>query len=157
MIRLICRSLLLVGVLLVAGCGSGPDPAQLEGDVQARLDTLFGKRVLAIGTLRRQGSAPYRAAEDGAKQAIVYFNAVVGYTEPYDPSDWHDLSPALIATALGAADEGIAGLKAGVNVPGDELRAYGSLVYRRSDQGCSFDFHHFSFHDWSRLGFTEPK
>ncbi len=135
MFRLFYRTLLLVCVLLVAGCGRGPDPAQLEGDVQARLDTLFGKRVLAIGALKRQGSAPYRTAEDGSKQVIVYFNAVVGYAEPYDPSDWQDLSPALIATALGAADEGIAGLKAGVNVPGDELRAYGSLVYRRSDQG----------------------
>jgi hypothetical protein len=30
-------------------------------------------------------------------------------------------------------------------------------AYRRGNQGYAFDFHHFAFRDWSRLGFFEPK
>ena len=74
---------------------------------------LFGRKVLSVETLRRQGSAPYRAADDGAKQIIVYYNAVLRFAEVYDPSDWEGLSPTMIANALGAADEGIYGLEVG--------------------------------------------
>jgi TRAP transporter TAXI family solute receptor len=115
----------------LAGCARGPDVERLEQDVQARVDGLFGRTVLDLETLRRQGSAPYRAADDGAKQAIVYYNAVLRFTEAYDPSDWQGLSPTMIANALGAADEGITGLKAGPNPPDARLRAYGSIVYRK--------------------------
>jgi len=52
--------LLLIAALLAtaahaARCG------RLEADVQARLDALFGRRVLVLGSLDRQGSAPYAA------------------------------------------------------------------------------------------------
>jgi TRAP transporter TAXI family solute receptor len=122
--------LLLIAVGL-AGCTRGPDVERLEQDVQARVDGLFGRTVLDLETLRRQGSAPYRAADDGAKQAIVYYNARLRFVEEYDPSDWQGLSPTMIANALGAADEGITGLKAGPNPPDTRLRAYGSIVYRK--------------------------
>ena len=104
---------------------------RLEQDVQARVDTLFGRQVLKLESLRRQGSAPYAAAGDGARQIVVYYNAVFRVAEAYDPSDWQGLSPTMIANALGAADEGVTGLKSGPNAPGTELRAYGSVVYRR--------------------------
>ena len=117
--------------LLAAGCSRGPDETGLRADVQARLDELFGRQVLALSHLRRQGSAPYAAAPDGARQVIVYFNAKAEFVEPYDPSDWEGLSPQLIAMALGATDQGVVGLEAAGMPPGSELRAYGSLVYRR--------------------------
>jgi TRAP transporter TAXI family solute receptor len=130
--RAVCRTFLLAALALVlAACSSGPDESQLERDVQTRMDTLFGRQVLTLETLRRQGSAPYRAADDGAKQVIVYYNATLRFAEVYDPSDWQGLSPTMLANALGAADEGITGLKAGPNQPDTELRAYGSVVYRR--------------------------
>ena len=103
-----------------------------SADVQAQLDTLFGSRVLEVKSLRRQGSAPLAGAKDGGSQAIVYYNAVLAFTAPYDPSDWSGLSPELIANALGATDEGVIGLGAGRIDAGAQLRAYGSMVYRRA-------------------------
>ncbi len=116
-----------------AGCARGPDEAGVARDVQARLDTLFGHQVLELQTLRRQGSAPFASAGDGRKRAIVYYNAKLRFAEAYDPTNWEGLSPQLIATALGAADEGVIGLQAGEIKPGSTLRAYGSLVYVQGD------------------------
>jgi TRAP transporter TAXI family solute receptor len=128
-----CRGLLPVLVLVaLAGCARGPDQAGLERDVQAQLDTLFGSRMLEVKSLNRQGSAPLAGAKDGGSQAIVYYNAVLAFTAPYDPSDWSGLSPELIANALGATDGGVIGLGSGRIDAGSELRAYGSMVYRRA-------------------------
>ena len=121
--------------LLAAGCARGPDQQGLERDVQARLDAQFGGQVLALRDLNRQGSAPYAAAADGASQAIVYYNATLEFAQAYDPSNWQGLNPQLIATALGATDEGIVGLGSGQMAPGAELRAYGSIIYRRDADG----------------------
>ena len=126
------RAALAMCFMLFAACSRGPDVPRLEQDVQARVDTLFGRQVLKLESLRRQGSAPYAAAGDGARQIVVYFNAVFRVAEAYDPSDWQGLSPTMIANALGAADEGVTGLKSGPNAPGTELRAYGSIIYRRA-------------------------
>lgn len=133
-----CESLRATAMLLLAllaACTRGPDPDGLTGDVQGRFDAPFGQPVIEVATLRRQGSAPYRAADDGSRQVIVYFNAVLRFVEAYDPSDWETLSPALVAGALGAADQGVFGLGAGRHVPGDEFRAFGSLVYRKVEAG----------------------
>lgn len=129
------RTALLVLLVMLAGCVRGPDEGALAGDVQARLRVVFGQPHVEVVTLRRQGSAPYRAATDGAPQVIVYFNAVLRFVATYDPSDWETLSPALIATALGATDQGIFGLGPGSHAPGAEFRAHGSLVYRKGDDG----------------------
>jgi TRAP transporter TAXI family solute receptor len=128
-------SLVLLLALVAAGCARGPDEADLARDVQARLDALFGRPVLVLRDLRRQGSAPYTAADDGTRQVIVYFNGTLEFAEPYDPSDWQGLSPQLIATALGATDQGLVGLGAGPVATGAQLRAYGSLIYRRDGDG----------------------
>ncbi len=131
--------------LVIGACSRGPETPRLEQHVQSSVDALFGRKVLSVETLRRQGSAPYRAADDGAKQIIVYYNAVLRFAEVYDPSDWEGLSPTMIANALGAADEGITGLKSGPNLPGTELRAYGSIVYRKSGD------------DWQPAGVSESQ
>lgn len=130
--RAVGRSLaVLLLTLLAAACSRGPGEPGVTADVQARLDALFGRQVLVLRSLNRQGSAPCAAAADGAAQAIVYYNATLTFAEAYDPSDWEGLNPQLIATALGATDEGIVGLGSGRMEPGSELRAYGSIVYRR--------------------------
>jgi TRAP transporter TAXI family solute receptor len=129
--RLFKVLLFLLPALLAAGCARGPDQQGLERDVQARLDGLFGGQVLVLRELNRQGSAPYAAAADGASRAIVYYNATLEFAKSYDPSNWESLSPQLIASALGATDEGIVGLGSGAMQPGAQLRAYGSIIYRR--------------------------
>ncbi|MDH4165733.1 MAG: hypothetical protein OEV90_04885, partial [Gammaproteobacteria bacterium] len=62
-----CLHGLLLGFALIvlAGCARGPDEAGLQRDVQAQLDTLFGNRVLAVTSLKRQGSAPLAATGNG--------------------------------------------------------------------------------------------
>jgi hypothetical protein len=65
---------LLLAVLATAGT-RGPDEALLAADLQARLDTLFGRAVLQLRDLNRQGSAPLASTGDGVRQAMVYFNA----------------------------------------------------------------------------------
>jgi len=132
MIRFVLCAALAV---LLAACGRGPEGARLQQDVQARVDALFGRPVLEVESFRRQGSAPYRAAADGARQVIVYYNAIFRMAEAYDPSDWQGLGPTMIANAIGASDEGITGLKSGRNGPGTQLRAYGSIVYRAAGDG----------------------
>jgi TRAP transporter TAXI family solute receptor len=129
-----CLHGLLLGFALIAlaGCARGPDEAGLQRDVQAQLDTLFGNRVLAVTSLKRQGSAPLAATGNGGPQAVVYYNAVLTFTGPYDPSDWSGLSPELIANALGATDDGVIGFGSGRIEAGSELRAYGSMIYRRT-------------------------
>jgi TRAP transporter TAXI family solute receptor len=131
------RRIALTAALAIAlsACGRGPEETHLRQDVQARVDALFGRPVLAVESFRRQGSAPYRAASDGTRQVIVYYNAIFRMAEAYDPSDWQGLGPTMIANAVGASDEGITGLKSGRNPPGARLRAYGSIVYRAAGDG----------------------
>jgi TRAP transporter TAXI family solute receptor len=126
---------LAVLALLLTACTRGPGEAGLQRDVQARVDALFGRPVLAIEAFRRQGSAPYRASEDGTRQVIVYYNAIFKLAEAYEPSDWQGLGPTMIANAIGASDEGITGLRSGTNEPGTRLRAHGSIVYRVAGDG----------------------
>jgi len=129
------RLIAMLFLAVLAGCARGPDPDALTNDVQARLDAVFGQPLVEVATLNRQGSAPYRPADDGARQTIVYFNAVLRFVAAYDPSDWESLSPALIAGALGATDQGIFGLGPGRHEPSAEFRSHGSLVYRKTDDG----------------------
>jgi len=129
------RIALLLWLALVTGCARGPEESALAGDVQARLDAVFGEPLVEVAALRRQGSSPYRSAADGSRQVIVYFNSVLRFVSAYDPSDWESLNPALIADALGATDQGIFGLGPGRHGPGAEFRSHGSLVYRKTDEG----------------------
>ena len=129
------RLALLLYLVLLTGCARGPDEDALAGDVQARLDAVFDPPRVEVVALRRQGSAPYRAAPDGSRQVIVYFNAVLRFVADYDPSDWESSSPELIANALGATDQGVFGLGSGRHEPGAEFRGHGSLVYRKAESG----------------------
>lgn len=131
----LARMLVITALAMLAACARGPDDAGLVNDVQQRLDALFGHTVLAVQTLKRQGSSSMPAAADGAKRIVVYFNATLKFAEPYDPSNWNQLNPQLIARTLGATDAGLVGLKSGTMAAGDEVRAYGSVVYRRSGTG----------------------
>jgi TRAP transporter TAXI family solute receptor len=133
--RVPLRITLLLFLALLGGCTRGPQESALAADVQARLDAVFGGPLVEVATLRRQGSAPYRAAPDGSRQIIVYYNASLRFVSEYDPSDWESLSPALVADALGATDQGLFGLGPGRHEPGAGFRSHGSLVYRQTGEG----------------------
>lgn len=125
--------------LVLAACSRGPGQDQIQTDLQARLDEQFGRQVLAIERLKRQGSSPLRTADDGAKRALVYYNAVLHFTEDYDGADWQTLSPAVLSQSLGATEEGVAGFRRGGNQRGSELRAYGSAAYRKAGDGWQME------------------
>lgn len=119
-------------VILMAGCSRGPDEAALRSEVQTQLDQHFKRGLLELTSLKRQGSAPLAAGADGAPRLIVYYNATLRLREGYDFNDWEGLSPASLAQALGATEQGISGIKAERNKPGDTLRVYGTATYERS-------------------------
>jgi TRAP transporter TAXI family solute receptor len=133
------RLILMMAVLSMAACTRGPEASRIESDLQAQLNEQFGREVLLIQSLKRQGSSPLRAAEDGAKRALVYYNAVLRFTESYDAADWDRLSPAVLAQSLGATEDGVAGFRSGGNEAGSELRAYGSAAYRKAPDGWQIE------------------
>jgi TRAP transporter TAXI family solute receptor len=99
--------------------------------VQHRLDHTFGDRVLELFSLRRAGSAPLPAAEDGAPRRLVYFHSRFRLTRDYDFTAWNNLNLSALANLLGATDRGVQGVAEGGNRAGDELRVYGSVEFAR--------------------------
>ena len=130
--------LLMIGLLLLAAaCSRGPDQAALHQQVQQQIDNTFKPGLLELTALKRQGSSPLPAAENGAQRVVVYYNATLKLNEGYDFKDWEGLSPATLAQVLGGREKGVLGVKAKENQPGDLLRVYGSGTYERSGEGWS--------------------
>jgi len=153
------RLVALIISLLLAACTRGPGHDQIQGDIQARLDAQFGRQILQVSKLRRQGSSPLPAASDGAERALVYYNALLRFAGDYDAADWDELSPAVVAQSLGATEEGVSGFRRGGNKPGSELRAYGTVAYRRAGDGWDLDAaippKETKMHEPARLAATE--
>lgn len=126
--------LLLAGVLLAA-CSPAPDGEKVAAAVQQRLDATFGERVLAVASLRRAGSSPLAAAEDGSARRLVYFRARLELARDYDFTAWNSLNLSALANLLGATDKGVQGILSGGNRVGDELRVYGTVeLVERGEQ-----------------------
>ena len=117
---------LLVALVVTAGCTRGADEDRLRADLQARLDQDVKQGLFTIAGLRRSGSAPLPAGPSGAPRVIVYFNTTLRLAQDYGFGGWEQLAPGSVAFALGATDKGIFGLKAD-NKSGDQVHAYGSV------------------------------
>jgi len=126
-----------LGVMLVvvAGCSRGPDQDALKAQVQQQIEKGFKPGLLELADLKRQGSSPLAAAENGAERVLVYFNATLRLREGYDFKDWEAMSPATLAQVLGGREKGVFGVKQKENQAGDLLRVYGTGVFERSAQG----------------------
>ncbi|HEY8370922.1 MAG TPA: TAXI family TRAP transporter solute-binding subunit, partial [Thermodesulfobacteriota bacterium] len=133
------RARLVIGLLVASGvlsaCTRGPDEATLRRDLQARLDQDFKAGVLEVVGLNRQGSAPAPSADGQAARRLVYFNATMAFRDAYDFGAWEGLSPAVLATVLGATEKGLVGIKQGGNARGDWVRARGSALYEATPDG----------------------
>ncbi len=121
--------------LLVAACSRGPDEPALKAQVQQQVEKGFKPGLLELAELKRLGSSPLPAAENGAERVLIYYNATLRLREGYDFKDWEGLSPATLAQVLGGREKGVFGVKAKENQPGDLLRVYGSGTYERSGAG----------------------
>jgi len=122
-------------LLLLAACSRGPDQAALQKQVQAQIDKSFKPGLLELAALKRLGSSPVPAAQEGAPRVLVYYNVTLRLKEGYDFKDWEGLSPATLAQVLGGREKGVLGVKAKENQPGDLLRVFGSGTYERSGDG----------------------
>lgn len=126
--------LLLAALLpLLAACGEAPDAERVRTVVLDRLSQTFGDDTFALSRLRRLGSAPMDAADDGSPRRILYYNAVLTFERDFDFSSWDTLNIAAFANLLGATEQGIDGLKQDGNQAGDEVRVRGSLSFSRKD------------------------
>ena len=62
----IAASAVCVSMALLAACSRGPGEAELRKQVQENLDKSFKPGLLELAALKRQGSSPLPAAENGA-------------------------------------------------------------------------------------------
>jgi TRAP transporter TAXI family solute receptor len=129
------RFLLLLVLVLLCACSRGPEEAALKTQVQQQVEKSFKPGLLELAALKRLGSSPLPAAENGAERVLIYYNATLRLREGYDFKDWEGLSPATLAQVLGGREKGVFGVKAKENQPGDLLRVYGSGTYERSGEG----------------------
>ncbi len=117
---------------MLSGCTPVGSGEQLKGEVAARLEQGFKPGLFDVKTLKRAGSAPLADGADGHKRRVVCFNATLGLKSAYDTGAWDGLSPGTLAAVLGATEKGIAGLKAGVNPAGGEVRAHGTVTFEQA-------------------------
>lgn len=122
-------------LLLLAACSRGPEEAALKAQVQQQMEKSFKPGLLELSSLKRLGSSPLPAADNGAERVLIYYNATLRLREGYDFKDWEGLSPATLAQVLGGREKGVFGVKAKENQPGDLLRVYGSGTFERSGEG----------------------
>jgi TRAP transporter TAXI family solute receptor len=124
----------LVVAIAAAGCTRGADEAQLQADVQKKLDQGIKPGLLKLVALQREGSAPLPAGESGASRVIVYYNATLELLKDYTFGGWDQLGPSSVAFALGCTEKGLLGLQP-ENHAGDLVRVYGTAVYEESPDG----------------------
>ena len=129
------RVCLLVLVLLFAGCSRGPDESALKAQVQQQMEKSLKPGLLELAALKRLGSSPLPAADNGVPRVLVYYNATLRLREGYDFKDWEGMSPATLAHVLGAKERGVFGVNVKENQPGDLLRVYGTGTFEQSANG----------------------
>ncbi len=116
-------------LVLVSGCERGPGSAELERELQARLDTSFQQDLFRVESFRRTGSAPFRDIETGVSGVYVYYDARLEFLENYSLTQWLGLNVATLAFAVGATESGVSGFSAKGNSRGDQLSVHGRLAY----------------------------
>ena len=124
----------VLAVLILSACQEAPDAGQVTETVQGRLGQAFGPDTFALTSLRRLGSGPLRADDQGRPQRIVYYNAVLTLERDLDFSAWSNLNVAAFASLLGATEKGLIGLKQAGNRRGDQVRVHGSTSFVRDGQ-----------------------
>jgi TRAP transporter TAXI family solute receptor len=125
---------LLAWSMVAAGCARGADETQLTQELQSKLDRDVKPGLFEVVGVRREGSAPLPKSDAGTARVIVYFNATLRLREDYQFGGWDQLGASSVGYVLGATEKGIFGLKP-ENRAGDIVRAYGSAVYEKGDQG----------------------
>lgn len=120
------RTLLLLPALLLAACGRNPDAAQVQKDVEQRLNGAFPNKMLTLESFERQGRM------ETGEGVTVFFKTKLKVEQPLDLGKWGGPNAQLLAGIMGAGTSGIAGLTQGGNQTGDRLTVFGTLPYKNS-------------------------
>lgn len=128
------RWLFLVLLLLLAGCGYGPDASVLKGDVEARLAQALPPGTVEVAEFKRRGSQKDLAAPADEKRRVIYYDLTLRVQRPVDFGAWDAPGVAGLVSALGAGPQGVTGIQAGGNKVGDVISARGTAIYREDGE-----------------------
>ena len=128
------RAVAALLLLVLAGCGGGPDSEALRKDVAARLGEALPAGTVSIASFDRRGSQSDTKAPSGESRRIVYFDAELKLERAFDFGSWDSPGVAGLVSALGSGPKGIDGIASGGNKAGDVLRAHGTAVYKREGE-----------------------
>lgn len=128
------RRLLLLLIVLLAGCSYGPEPSALQRDVEARLARALPAGTVKVTSFVRRGSQKDLAAPNGEKRRVVYYDIELRVQRPLDFGAWDTPGVAGLVSALGAGPQGLTGITAGGNQVGDVLSAHGTAIYREEGE-----------------------
>jgi len=120
-----------LSLLMLAGCGRGPDVDALKKDVTARLSQALPDGPVTVAAFRRLGSQSDTKAPAGETRRIIYFAVDLKLARDFDFGAWDSPGVAGIVSALGTGPKGIVGIASGGNKTGDVLQAQGTALYRR--------------------------
>jgi TRAP transporter TAXI family solute receptor len=122
-------------LLVLAGCGGGPDVGGLQRDVEARLEQALPPGTIAMSDFVRRGSQADTKAPAGETRRVVYFDAQLRLERDFDFGAWDAPGTAGLVSALGAGPKGITGIASGGNKAGDVIRAHGTALYKQEAGG----------------------
>ena len=122
-------------LLLLAGCGAGPDTATLQKDVQQRLSTALPEGTVALVALDRKGSQSDTRAPAGETRRVIYYDAKLKVEKDVDFGAWDRPGVAGLVSSLGAGPKGVTGIKTGGNKAGETITVRGTALYKREGDG----------------------
>ena len=120
-------------LLILAGCGAGPDETALKKDVAERVAQALPAGTVA--SLERRGSQSDTKAPSGETRRIIYFDTELKLERDFDFGAWDSPGVAGIVSALGTGPKGIVGITSGGNKAGDRVLAHGTALYKREGDG----------------------
>lgn len=125
------RAIAVFFLLVLAGCGGGPDVGTLRRDVAARLAEALPGGEVALAAFNRRGSQSDAKAPAGETRRVVYFDTELRLVRDFDFGAWDGPGVAGLVSALGAGPKGISGITAGGNKAEDRVHVHGTALYKR--------------------------
>ena len=125
---------LLALLVVLAGCGGGPDAGALKQDVEGRLAQALPAGTLTVAEFVRRGSQADTKAPAAETRRVVYFDAQLRLERDFDFGAWDAPGTAGLVSALGCGPKGLSGIASGGNKAGDLIRAHGTALYRKEGE-----------------------